>query len=401
MGFSVNTNLDALNTYKNLNMTQMSLSNSLAKLSSGLRINNAGDDAAGLTIATSLGSQVSGLQQASRNAQDGTSVVQTADGGLSQAQALLGRLRDLAVQAGNDSNSASARLAIKTEATSITSELSRIGTSVNFNGKTLLNQSSGAASVLTFQVGADGNAASQITVDLSKANLNTVSTALTAGTSYSATLYNAGTGATAPAAGTYDGAYSFTSTVSGVATTITTSALAGTTGFQSVADKLNADSAFSSKFSATVNSSGQLAVTAQDGGQVTLDATSSSRLATTGTGAGAGAGAAATAGSATIGLDFSTAAGAQAAINSIDTQINNVSAARANIGALENRFNSAVATISTSMTNLTAAKSRITDVDMASEMVNYSRANILSQSGTAMLAQANSLPQLALKLLQG
>ncbi len=120
MGFSVNTNLDALNTYRNLQNTQNSLSNSLAKLSSGLRINNAGDDAAGLTIATTLGSQVSGLQQASRNAQDGTSVVQTADGALSQAQSLLGRLRDLAVQAANDSNSTSARTAIGTEATSIT-----------------------------------------------------------------------------------------------------------------------------------------------------------------------------------------------------------------------------------------------------------------------------------------
>ena len=112
MGFSVNTNLDALNTYRNLQNTQNSLSSSLAKLSSGLRINNAGDDAAGLTIATTLGSQVSGLQQASRNAQDGTSVVQTADGALSQAQSLLGRLRDLAVQAANDSNSTSARTAI-------------------------------------------------------------------------------------------------------------------------------------------------------------------------------------------------------------------------------------------------------------------------------------------------
>ena len=105
MGFSINTNLDALNTYQNLTKMQNSLSSSLAKLSSGLRINNAGDDAAGLTIATDLGAQVSGLTQASRNAQDGTSVVQTADGALSQVQSLLGNLRDLAVQAANDSNS--------------------------------------------------------------------------------------------------------------------------------------------------------------------------------------------------------------------------------------------------------------------------------------------------------
>ena len=116
MGFSINTNLDALNTYKNLQGVQNSLSKSLEKLSSGLRINNAGDDAAGLTIATQLGSQVSGLTQAARNAQDGVSVVQTADGALGQSQALLGRLRDLAVQAANDSNSTTARSAIATEA---------------------------------------------------------------------------------------------------------------------------------------------------------------------------------------------------------------------------------------------------------------------------------------------
>src|SRR3954463_9568683 len=108
MGFSINTNLDALNTYRNLTTTQNSLSSSLAKLSSGLRINNAGDDAAGLTLAPSLRPPGSGLTQAARNAQDGTSVVQTADGALSQAQSLLQRLRDLAVQAGNDSNSPSA-----------------------------------------------------------------------------------------------------------------------------------------------------------------------------------------------------------------------------------------------------------------------------------------------------
>jgi flagellin len=254
---------------------QSSLSSSLAKLSSGLRINNAGDDAAGLTISTALGSQVSGLQQASRNAQDGVSVVQTADGGLSQAQSLLGRLRDLAVQAGNDSNSSDARGAIQTEATSITDELTRLSTAVNFNGTKLLNGSAN----LTFQVGADAGADNQIAVDLTGTNLGSIATTLTSN-SY-------------------------------------------------------------------------------------VDATS-----------------------------------AQASITAIDTAIKNVSTARAGIGALENRFSSAVSTISTSITNLTAAKSRITDVDMAQEMVSYSRASVLSQAGTAMLAQANASSQSVLKLLQ-
>ncbi|MGN6444760.1 flagellin N-terminal helical domain-containing protein [Amnibacterium sp.] len=375
MAFTINTNLDALNTYRNLTNTQNSLSSSLAKLSSGLRINNAGDDAAGLTIATALGSQVSGLQQASRNAQDGTSVVQTADGALGQAQSLLGRLRDLAVQAANDSNSTSARAAITTEATSITAELTRLGNSVNFNGKNLLD---GSAGTLNFQVGADGNSQSQIGVNLSSANLVQVAS----------NLGNAGASFDVTSPTTVAGAQKFTNGTTDVSVTL---GAAGTyKTVQSVADALNGDSNFASTFSASVNGNNQLVVTSLTGGTVTGGTHTTAAAAGTGISTGTAI---------TGGLDFSSASGAQAAITAIDGQIQVVSTARSNIGALENRFASAVSTISTSITNLTAAKSRITDVDMASEMVNYSRANILSQSGTAMLAQANSLPQLALKLL--
>jgi flagellin len=371
MGFSVNTNLDALNTYRNLQSTQNSLSNSLAKLSSGLRINNAGDDAAGLTIATSLGSQVSGLQQASRNAQDGTSVVQTADGALSQAQSLLGRLRDLAVQAANDSNSTSARTAIGTEATSIKSELTRLGQSTNFNGKTLLD---GTAGSMSFQVGADGNSQSQIGVSFSGAGFNLTAVATALGSTSTATY------AVTPASLTAS-AYSFKTGSTTVGVTLST---APTTA-AGLADALNANSDFANAFSATTDSSNNLIVASKLG-------TAIDSSAAPGAGVAAGTTTAAT-------VQFDTAAHAQAAITAIDTQLGNVTSARATIGALENRFASAVSNISTSITNLTAAKSRITDVDMASEMVNYSRANILAQSGTAMLAQANQAPQLALKLL--
>jgi flagellin len=391
MGFSVNTNLDALNTYRNLQNTQNSLSNSLAKLSSGLRINNAGDDAAGLTIATTLGSQISGLTQASRNAQDGTSVVQTADGALSQAQSLLGRLRDLAVQAANDSNSTSARTAITTEATSITSELTRLGQSTNFNGKNLLD---GSTPTLNFQVGADGNAQSQISVDLSSANLTKVANSLAAGGAAVgftvghlggvSTTFTSTTTASSSTVATSSATVDLTALVAGKGTGTNGAVTAG-----DVANALNSDKNFNAKFTASTYTSGTtqyVAVVAKDGGAVTA-ANGSTALAADDSPTTFGK------------LDFSSAAGAQASIQSIDQQIANVSAARANIGALENRFASATANISTSITNLTAAKSRITDVDMASEMVNYSRANILSQSGTAMLAQANQAPQLALKLL--
>lgn len=279
MGMSINTNLSALNTYRNLNATQNDLSKSLEKLSSGLRINRAADDASGLTISEGLKSQVGGLTVAARNAQDGISVVQTAEGGLTETHAILQRVRDLAVQAGNDSNNADSRTAIQTEVTQLSSELGRIAGSTNFNGINLLDGSAGTAGVLKFQVGANGDAASQIDVDLSGANVTTVSTAVAA-------------------------------------------------------------------------------------------------------------------------LKFDTAANAQASITAVDAQIKNVSTARANIGAVQNRFDHAINVTNVAKENLTAAGSRITDVDMAEEMVKYTRDNILSQAGTSMLAQANQSTQGVLSLLR-
>ena len=379
MGFSINTNLDALNTYANLTKVQMSLSSSLAKLSSGLRINNAGDDAAGLTIATDLGAQVSGLTQASRNAQDGTSVVQTADGALSQVQSLLGNLRDLAVQAANDSNSGSARTAITTQASAITAEISRLGSSVNFNGQNLLD---GSITSMSFQVGANGDSASQIKVDLSGANLTTVAGKLTNG-STGASQTTAQAAATTTLTATNANGNVNTLTLSSTLTTALAAATGATAADQQVS-AYNSDSAFSANFTA-VNNGGAVVITAKDSSTVTA----------TGASAASESSAASNAGK----IDFTSATTAQASITAIQTQLDRVTAARANIGAAENRFTSAESTIATSITNLTAAKSRITDVDMASEMVSYSRSNILSQAGTAMLAQANSLPQLALKLL--
>jgi len=279
MGMSINTNLSALNTYRNLNATQNDLSKSLEKLSTGLRINRAADDAAGLSISEGLKSQVGGLTVAARNAQDGISVVQTAEGGLTETHSILQRMRDLAVQAGNDSNNADSRTAITTEVGELTKELTRISASTNFNGINLLDGSAGAAGVLKFQVGANGDAASQIDVDLSKSNVESVSTAVGA-------------------------------------------------------------------------------------------------------------------------LTFDSATNAQAAITAIDEQIKYVSAARSSIGAVQNRFDHAINVTNVAKENLTAASSRITDVDMAEEMVKYTRDNILSQAGTSMLAQANQSTQGVLSLLR-
>ncbi|MEK6345315.1 MAG: flagellin, partial [Curtobacterium sp.] len=241
----------------------------------------AADDAAGLSISEGLKSQVGGLTVAARNAQDGISVVQTAEGGLTETHAILQRVRDLAVQAGNDSNNADSRTAISTEVTQLSAELGRIADSTNFNGINLLDGTAGTAGdgKLNFQVGANGDAASQITVDLSGANVKTVSTAVAA-------------------------------------------------------------------------------------------------------------------------LKFDSAADAQASITAIDAQIKDVSSARSNIGAIQNRFDHAINVTNVAKENLTAAGSRITDVDMAEEMVKYTRDNILSQAGTSMLAQANQSTQGVLSLLR-
>ncbi|GAA4266341.1 flagellin [Frondihabitans peucedani] len=395
MGFQINTNLAANNTYRNLNSTQNSLSSSLEKLSSGLRINRAADDAAGLAISEGLKSQVGGLTVAARNAQDGVSVVQTAEGGLTETQSILQRMRDLAVQAGNDSNNDDSRKAISTEVSSLTDELTRISSSTNFNGINLLDGSAGGGSgKLAFQVGANGDAASQITVDLSGANVKSIATTLASGTTATG-----GTSFTVDTTAVTSGTATFSSVKGGVTTSVTTGTLSGTgTGgsFKSVdeyATALTNDASFSSKFAVTVekdaNGAGTgIVVTAKDGGAVDTTAPAA---------AGLGTGSAAPS---TVGIKFDTAAHAQAAITAIDAQITAVSTARAGIGAVQNRFNHAINVTNVAQENLTAAQSRITDTDMAQEMVKYTRANILSQAGTAMLAQANQSTQGVLSLLR-
>jgi flagellin len=393
MGMQVNTNLAANNAYRNLNTTQNQLSKSMEKLSSGMRINRAADDAAGLAISEGLKSQVGGLTVAGRNAQDGINVVQTAEGGLSQAQALLQRLRDLAVQAGNDSNNKDSRDAITTEATSLTEELGRISDSTNFGGKNLLD---GTAGKMNFQVGANGDAASQISVDLTGSSIKAVVSELSLGTTG-----NSGTSFAIASPATLGGDVTFTAkNATGVTTSVTTSTIKAAGSYSSVqgyADDLNKDAGFSAKFTATVEKDANgmgtgVLVTAKDGS--TLAAADNTAAQVGGAGLADGA-----AGAATKGLDFSTAAGAQGSIRLLETQITNVSTARATLGATQNRLESAMQTINISKENLSAAASRITDVDMASEMVSFTRSNILSQAGTAMLAQANQSNQGVLKLL--
>jgi len=381
MGLSINQNIAAINSYRNLSNTQNDMSKSLEKLSSGFRINRAADDAAGLAISEGLRSQVGGLKVAARNAQDGISVVQTAEGALTETHAILQRLRDLSVQGANDSNNEDARGNIKVEADSLVKELDRIAQSTNFNGTKLLNGDVNATggTTLTFQVGADGNSDSAITVDLEKANVASIAEALT-GTA----------DPTAPAvAATWNGNAAEIAT----AFNVDLDALVGHTFDPTDSDDL--DALQTEIAGQTGNTGATVAYDATDGYTVTADG-----AALTLAGAGGTYTAGSAAGAATGGFDVSSHDAAQATINLIDKQIKAVSTARAELGAYQNRFEHTIKNINVAVENLSASESRIRDTDMADEMMNFTKNQILSQAGTAMLAQANQLPQGVLQLLR-
>ena len=287
MGMYVQTNVAAMNAYNNLSITQASAQTSLQRLSSGFRINSAADDAAGLAISEGLRSQTGGLQVAVRNAQDAISVVQTAEGSLSESTAILQRMRDLAVQASNSGSMSSASQAdAQTEFGQLQKELDRIASTTNFNGINLF----GGSYTGSFQVGANASGANVVAVDLTSTNIS---------------------------AWTGGSASSVDSTGLGVGSTVAVSSFAS----------------------------------------------------------------------------------AQAAISSVDTAIQSVSTIRANLGAYQNRFQHTINNLNVAVQNLSASESRIRDTDMASEMSNFTKAQVLQQAGVAMLAQANQMPQAILKLL--
>ena len=281
----INTNIASLNAQRNLNMSQSSLNTSIQRLSSGLRVNSAKDDAAGLSIATRMDSQVRGMNVAIRNANDAVSFSQTAEGGLSKITDSFQRMRELAVQSKNETNTAADRTNLDTEFQQLVAEITRVAGNTNFNG---VNTLAGGAKI--FQVGA-GNATGD-TITVTGTNLTTDATIL------AATVGAAGTPPVPPAA-------------------ITSVALA------------------------------------------------------------------------------------TAAITNIDAALTTINTERATYGAVQNRFQAVISNLQVSVENQSAAKSRILDADFAAETANLTRGQILQQAGTAMLAQANSLPNNVLSLLRG
>ncbi|KQW42584.1 flagellin [Nocardioides sp. Root1257] len=376
MSLRINQNIDALNSYRNLSVTQGQMSKSLEKLSSGYRINRAADDAAGLAISEGLRSQVGGIKVATRNAQDGVSVVQTAEGALTETHSILQRMRDLAVQSGNDSNDQTSRDAIQSESAALNKELDRIASKTTFNNINLLD---GSFKGKDFQVGyASGDT---IQVDVVS----------TAAQGVKATYANGAASTTAA-----------TATFAAGGVSVTTAALTASTDSTNIAGQLNNDKAFATAFTATVTSTGGLEIKSKNAALSATAITVTGGLAGTKTDT---ANATGTGGFSSTDLgvntvDLSTKSGATSAITAIDGAIKAVSTSRANLGALQNRFEHTINNLSVTQENLSASESRIRDTDMASEMMSFTRSQILSQAGTAMLSQANQAPQGVLSLLR-
>lgn len=497
----INHNIAALNTYRQLTGNTGATSKSLEKLSSGMRINRAGDDAAGLAISEKMRGQIRGLNQASSNAQDGISLIQTAEGALNETHSILQRMRELAVQASTDTNTANDRAEIQKEIDQLATEITRISNDTEFNTQKLLNGGITSAGLgeSTFQIGANAN--QKLTINVGAMDAKTLGVSrdtIGASVATGATDISGASISGTPGAAVVNGATISVSVadntgniaeLTGKGLTITGGAAgAEYNGFtvtlgDNTTEEINVDytaktitinldltNGASNDISAlTVNTTGgsapaggaftfagdasglaagdagalagtttggvaadpsQTIVTFSDGGSNSVDVVvADTATSVAGTGAFAGlsfttddvtsaagdinvatqvASAATfntTTGATTdavtaAGIDVSTRTAANSAITQIDTAISTVSSERAKLGAYQNRLEHTINNLGTTSENLTASESRIRDVDMAKEMMEFTKNNILSQAAQAMLAQANQQPQSVLQLLQ-
>lgn len=361
----INHNIAALNTYRQLTTNNSAQSKSLEKLSSGYRINRAGDDAAGLAISEKMRGQIRGLDQASRNAQDGISLIQTAEGALNETHSILQRMRELAVQSASDTNTNDDRAEIQKEITQLLSEVDRIASDTEFNTKKLLDGTLGT------------------TVDLDTANTTVLTVA-----SVDTISYNGGLAAgTWSLTGLGDGSYTIDDGTNTYTSNIVTAGTAGTLNFEGKIS-IHVNNAIADDdldgFDVVITGTQAIFQIGANSGQTTTLSISGMSSADLSINA----------------IDLSTQTGADAAITTIDAAITSVSSERAKLGAIQNRLEHTINNLGTSSENLTAAESRIRDVDMAKEMMAFTKQSILSQAATAMLAQANQIPQGVLQLLQ-
>lgn len=415
MSMVINTNLSALNTYNQLNKNSSLMNKSLEKLSSGYAINSAADDAAGLAISEKMRGQIRGLDQASANAQDAISMVQTAEGALEETTEILQRMRELAVQSSSDTNTDADRTAIQDEMDALIEEINRIADTTEFNTKKLLDGSMGKAvatatknmqtntalnstTATTTTLGsltdADGNSLGisdndKITVSYIK-NGATYTDSFTVADATSDDLSDlfAGTNASADIALTADanGVYAeastagATSAIYGLTITVTdsngdtrsaaTNALSSFTQTAAAQD-MRADGKATVLIGANTGQSINIDIDDMDASSLGVE-----------------------------GLQVSSQGSANVAITAIDTATQTVSSMRSKLGAIQNRLEHTINNLTATSENLTAAESRIRDVDMASEMAKYTQLSVVTQAATAMLAQANQQPQQVLQLLK-
>ena len=376
----INTNVSSLNAQRTLNTAQGAASTAMQRLSSGLRINSAKDDSAGLAIAERFTSQIKGLNQAARNANDAISLTQTAESAMSSVTDNLQRIRELAVQSANATNSTTDRAALQTEVTQLKAEIDRVASQTNFNGTKLLD---GSFSSALFQVGA--NAGETIAVSGLQNSTTAALGSVTSAATQSAVVSGLTTTATALADFTVNG------------TDIGVLAAVGTSQERAaqVVDAVNKIATTTGVNAYLDSTTSRIVMTSN--ATITL-AGSADGLAATGFTAGATASATVT-GLTT--LDISSYAGATQAIRQSDSALQQMNTSRANLGALQSRFTSTVSNLQSAAENMSASRSRIQDTDYAAETASLTRAQILQQAGMAMLAQANQAPNQVMTLLRG
>ncbi len=476
MAQTINTNISSLTAQRNANRSQNDLSTAIQRLSSGLRINSAKDDAAGLAISDRMTAQIRGINQAARNANDGISLAQVAEGALGSVTGSLQRIRELAVQSANATNSASDRLALQQEVAQLTTEIDRVATQTQFNGLNLLDGSftaqqfqvganagqtisvtsiaSARASALgvyqgfnltSQSIGAANNSPQALTVNIGGAGAVSLGSVAVDAKAQAAAINNgnisglvATANATSVAAGTSTAAATAagtaTYTVNGVAISISgadgagalssnranavaainaqsaaTGVVATDTGSGvslSAADGRNIALTYAAgSFTGSAAADFGLSATALTGGTLNLSYSApsgvSGSVAFAQTGGLNTSTAIASTGTAVSAMNISSVSGANAALSAVDAALQTINGSRAALGAVQNRFSSTIENLQTAGENLSASRSRIQDADFAAETAALSRAQVLQQAGTAMIAQANQLPQQVLQLLKG
>lgn len=397
MAMTINTNVVSINAQRNLSLSGSSLGVSMQRLSSGLRVNSAKDDAAGLAIAERMSTQVRGFAVASRNANDGISLAQTAEGALGKVGDMLQRMRELAVQSGNATNSKSDREALQAELKQLREEIDRVAKTTTFNGAKLLD---GSFTGGVFQVGS--NAGDNITVG-SLANTKVDQLGKTEyGTAQVSGVDTTKKDAAAAALTNADVTINITG-ANGQTAQVTITKDANITGDEALGRAIEAINTKTADtgvvaFLSDKGDAIEFRAAVADGGTAT-----SAAVNTTNAALGALVNMTAAANTDQTGIhkmDISTQAGAWDALQRIDNAIDKVNSARAELGAVQTRFEKSIENIDIMHENISAARGRIVDADFAKETANLSRTQILQQAGTAMVSQANQLPQQVLQLLQ-